>query len=231
MAIKDSELHFLFILIIGFGAFSLPLLIHDTSHLWGSDAPTSAGEGYPPGYDSPPGPPPWQSYDDEDAGAKFRHAVADGDMTQAEKLHTEALLQDPPVDLVTMAHWHGATPLFEAARGGHVAMATWLVSKGADADKVNEWGDSAANEAASMGHWDIVWYLADHGADLKRKTEHAHSTLVLSAVRHKSTDALAQLQRRGVNLDQKSWNGGTPLHEAARTGDVAVVDWCVPPSD
>ena len=37
----------------------------------------------------------------------------------------------------------------------------------------------------------------------------------------------ATKQRRGVKLTQRSWNGGTALHEAARTGDGNVVDWCV----
>ena len=206
--------------LIGFCAFSLPLLIHDTRHLW------SSPENAPMHTDSPPAPPTWHNYED-DAGQKFRHAVGDGDMPRVQEIYQESLAADPPVDLVTSEHWHGSTPLFEAARSGHLELAKWLVERGASADKSNEWGDTAANEAASMGHWDIVWFLADKGADLSRTTEHAHSTLVLSAVRHRSTDALAELQRRGVKLTQRSWNGGTALHEAARTGDGNVVDWCV----
>jgi len=76
-----------------------------------------------------------------------------------------------------------------------------------------------------MGHWDIVWYLADQGANLKRTVEHAHASLVLSAVRHRSTAALAELQRRGVDLNQKAWNNASPLHEAARMGEADIVDW------
>ena len=117
--------------------------------------------------------------------------------------------------------------LFEAARSGHIEMAKWLVSRGADPDHANEWGDSPANEAASMGHWDLVWYLADSGANLTRTTEHSHSTLLLSAVRHRSTEALAELKRRGVDLTQRQWNGATAIHEAARTGETSMVDWLV----
>ena len=120
---------------------------------------------------------------------------------------------------MTAEHWHGNTPLFEAARSGHLELCRWLVSKGADADKANEWGDTAANEAGSMGHWDIVWFLNDKGANLSPRTEHNHNTLVLSAVRHQSTDALDELQRRGLDMNARSWNGASPLHEAARTGE------------
>lgn len=44
----------------------------------------------------------------------------------------------------------------------------WLVGRGAEVDRPNEWGDAPVNEAATMGHFGIVWYLADHGANLSR---------------------------------------------------------------
>jgi len=223
MGIKDSEMHFLFMLLIGFAAFSMPLLMADAGLFTASEAPGPPESAL---YNYPPGPPVWHSYEDNDPGALFRRAVADGDLAKAEHLHEQSLNADPPVDLVTADQMYGQTPLFEAARSGHLTMARWLVAHGAQANKVNEWGDSAASEAASMGHWDIVWFLADSGADLTRKVEHAHSTLVLSAVRHKSLEALAELKRRGVDLNQRTWNGGTPLHEAARTGDAKIIEWC-----
>ena len=131
------------------------------------------------------------------------------------------------MDLVQQKHWHGSTPLFEAARSGHTDMVKWLVAKGADPDSVNEWGDSPVNEAASMGHWDVVWYLADRGANLTRTAEHAHNSLVLSAVRHRTHDALEQLLKRGVDLSARHWNGNTVLHEAARMGETPMLEWLI----
>lgn len=211
---------------IGFIAFSIPLLAHDAG-IW-----SAAGGGDAQDYAAsmPPAPPPpyYGSYHEPDDDAtKFRHAVAEGDIPTAEQLLNASLAADEPVDFVTTPHWHGSTALFEAARSGHLAMAKWLVARGADPDHANEWGDSPANEAASMGHWDLVWYLADSGANLTRTTEHSHSTLLLSAVRHRSTAALAELKRRGVDLTQRQWNGATAIHEAARTGETDVVDWLV----
>ena len=222
--LKTSELQFVLFLLIGFVAFSLPLLAHDTRHLWGG----RDFSGEHPDLDAPPGPPswPWHPYDEDDPTAKFRRFIAEGNVAATEALYKEQLEADPPLDLVTAEHWHGNTPLFEAARSGHLELCRWLVSKGADADKANEWGDTAANEAGSMGHWDIVWFLNDKGANLSPRTEHNHNTLVLSAVRHQSTDALDELQRRGLDMNARSWNGASPLHEAARTGETKVVDWC-----
>ena len=44
-----------------------------------------------------------------------------------------------------------------------------------------------------MGHFAIVWYLADHGANLSRSHDHLHTGLLLSAVRHRSVEALGKL--------------------------------------
>ena len=223
MGLTTSELQLFTLLFVGFVAFSVPLLLHDLRRGISSVSSGAAPEELPP---APP-PPYYNGFNEDDDQSKFRHAVADGNIETAERLLNASLAQDEPVDFVTTPHWHGSTALFEAARSGHLEMAKWLVSRGADPDHSNEWGDSPANEAASMGHWDLVWYLADAGADLTRQPEHAHSTLVLSAVRHRSVAALAELKRRGVNLSQRQWNGATALHEAARTGEVELLNWLV----
>jgi len=76
-----------------------------------------------------------------------------------------------------------------------------------------------------------VWFLADKGANLTRTTEHAHASLVLSAVRHRSTAALQQLKEYGVDLKHRHWNGNTVLHEAARMGEGEMVAWLLAHSD
>ena len=202
----------------GFVAFSVPLLYQDTKHMWQSPPPAAF----------PPPPPDYGSYtypDEDDKDAKFRRACTDGNIADAEEL-----LKEHGPDMVTKAHWHGNTPIFEAARAGQLPMVRWLVEHGASVDKKNEWGDAPVNEAATMGHFDIVWYLAEKGADLKaaHNTDHAgggHNALILSAVRHRSVDALAKLKEHGVDMDTKHWNGNTALHEAARSGEKDLVEW------
>jgi hypothetical protein len=82
-----------------------------------------------------------------------------------------------------------------------------------------------------MGHFDIVWFLAEKGADLKAPhKDHAgggHNALILSAVRHRSVEALQKLKDFGVDLDTRHWNGNSALHEAARSGEKELVAWLI----
>ena len=212
---SNKELQYGLALTIGFVAFSLPLLWHDTKHLIREPSNPS-----PPDYNAQNNYNSWEE-DQNTPEGKFRRAVGDGDIAAA-----TALLAAPPGDeLLAKAHWHGNTVLFEAARGGHKEMVNFLIEKGATVDVANEWGDTPVNEAGTMGHWEIVWLLADNGANLTRGQEGGHGGLVLSAIRHHSTEALSQLNARGVPMDMKHWNGNTALHEAARSGELAIVDW------
>ena len=82
-----------------------------------------------------------------------------------------------------------------------------------------------------MGHFDVVWFLAEKGADLKAPhKDHVgggHNALILSAVRHRSVEALQKLKAHGVDLDTRHWNGNSALHEAARSGEKEIVAWLV----
>ena len=46
---------------------------------------------------------------------------------------------------------------------------------------------------------------------------------VRSQVRHRSLDALRQLEARGGDMNARHWNGNTVLHEAARSGELEIV--------
>ena len=124
----------------GFVAFSVPLLYQDTKHIWQA----------PPASAFPPPPPEFPSYaypEEDDKDAKFRRACTDGNLVEA-----EAVLKEFGPEVVTKAHWHGNTPIFEAARAGQLAMVRWLVEHGAKADEKNEWGDAPVNEVRRAAH-------------------------------------------------------------------------------
>ena len=160
LSMKSEERLLALAVPIGFVAFTLPLLYSDTKHLWR------------PVPDEPPPPPPYVHHDldDDTPNGKFRQAVTSGDLTAAKDL-----IGEHGVKLVNENHWHGNTPLFEAARAGHRDVVEWLVEQGAEVDHANEWGDAPVNEAATMGHFDIVWYLAEHGANLQRTQDSMHT--------------------------------------------------------
>lgn len=93
----------------------------------------------------------------------FRMAVSTGNLEQV-----KALVEEHGTQMINTEHWHGNTPVFEAARSGQLKILEWLVESGASVDDANEWGDTPINEAASMGHFDVVWFLADRGANISR---------------------------------------------------------------
>ena len=163
------------------------------------------------------------AHDDNSPEAKFRNAASKGDIAEAAKLVTQHGEQ-----LIHSEMWHGHTPLFDAARAGKQDMVKFLTERGAVVDKVNQWGESPVSEAASMGHFNIIWYLADHGANLTREYDSSgHTGLILSAIRYESIDALVMLKNYGFSLEQRYWRGATALHEATRQGHEKVVDWLI----
>lgn len=77
----------------------------------------------------------------------LRHALDDGMMP----------------DLPNQFSW---TPLMLAAIEGNTAIAELLVSKGADLNKTNNFGDTALSLAACGGHVQLVNFLRKNGASV-----------------------------------------------------------------
>jgi len=217
-AMRPKELHALVAALGGFLAFSLPLLVHDTKHLW-----------MPPSLPTPSPDPVTSPYaadghDPDSPKSRFWRALSVGDKAEAEAVVAE----DSATDLINSKHWHGATPLFEAARSGSLELVQWLVDSGAAVDEPNDWGDTAVNEAATMGHFEIVWLLAERGASLTRHLDQHHGgSILLSALRHKSLDTLKRLHANGVPLNTVHFGANTALHEAARQGEQSICEWLV----
>ena len=131
MAGKDLDLRIMLAAIIGFVAFSMPLLIHDLGFV-------DLRPGSQQQQDALPPPPPYhyEQYNEDTPSHEFRTYIQEGKLEEAEQLFAKSMAEDPQVNLATKSHWHGSTPLFEAARSGNLAVAKWLVSKGADTQVV-----------------------------------------------------------------------------------------------
>ena len=66
---------------------------------------------------------------------------------------------------------YGNTPLHDAARYGHVDVATLLLDRGADVESKTRYiGYTAFHYAAWRGHTDVATLLLDRGADIESKT-------------------------------------------------------------
>lgn len=61
-----------------------------------------------------------------------------------------------------------ATPLIEASKSGLMDLVKFLVSKGADVNYQNEFGQSAFSESIMQKRYEISYYLLENGADYER---------------------------------------------------------------
>ncbi len=71
---------------------------------------------------------------------------------------------DTHPDLITEGRWR-STPLMEAARDGHAAIARRLLRAGARVDRRDAFGETALHWAARGGHGDFATVLLTAGAD------------------------------------------------------------------
>ena len=60
------------------------------------------------------------------------------------------------------------TPLMAASKTGNLDLVKFLVSKGADINYQNEFGQSALSASVMINKYEISYYLLQHGADYKR---------------------------------------------------------------
>lgn len=60
------------------------------------------------------------------------------------------------------------TPLIAASKANWLDMIKYLVSKGADVNYQNEYGQSALSESVMLGNYEVTYYLLLNGADYKK---------------------------------------------------------------
>ncbi|KAF9242323.1 ankyrin repeat-containing domain protein [Melanogaster broomeanus] len=170
----------------------------------------------------------------------------------------------------------GESPMFLATKHGHVLIAEYLLSRGAEVpagiDSPNSKGESPIILAIKLGHRSIVEYLLGRGAEVPADiihsvlqyhpitAEHHGQELISLILRHgwsihspssKGGSALHSLLRgpcatnlettqflvqQGCDINAPDFDGKTPLHYAARNGDVHVVRFLIdrgarPPED
>lgn len=91
------------------------------------------------------------------AGEYVSYAAATGDLATVKAFLAEGV----PVD-VRNEH-DGATPLHGAAVEGQIAVIEYLISRGANVNALNAYGDSPVQDAISMNHPEAVAVLEGHG--------------------------------------------------------------------
>jgi len=119
--------------------------------------------------------------------AELFAAVKRGDITRVESLIKKNS------DIVNSIDSKRETPLHVAAREGHEAVVTLLISRGADVNAINEYGRSALHLAAINKKLKTVEALIAAGADANNKDRNGDKPLAFATF---SGEDIANLLRR-----------------------------------
>jgi hypothetical protein len=121
----------------------------------------------------------------------------------------------------------------QAVRRGDIAELAALLSRGADVDARDKYGQTGVMLAATAGNPRVVEWLALHGADLDHTAKYGLSAVMLAALRG-HTEVVRILVAAGANLDQRGagapgFAGKTAYDLAAGRGDDATAALLAPP--
>jgi ankyrin repeat protein len=109
----------------------------------------------------------------------------------------------------------GETPLHYLAVENQLEAVKLLVEHGAELNTLNEFGDSALAEAASLGYAELVAWMMSHGALL---TVPGQSDPTLNeAARGGSAEIVKLLLAAGADVNQEDSLGQAPMHVAAES--------------
>jgi len=98
-------------------------------------------------------------------------------------------------------HSYGGTPMIWAAHDGHLEAVKMYVENGAYLDHTEKDMFTAGTLAADAGHWDVVAYLVDQGANYRIPNATGRS-IVGYAVEAGREDILAQIRRQPTPLSR-----------------------------
>ena len=100
----------------------------------------------------------------------------------------------------------GWTPIFSAARSGHLEVVKELADRGASLEATDNKGQTPISLAAKRRQWEVVKELADRGANLEA-TDNDGWTPIFSAARDGLTTQKPSkmTQKWTLNLKNRSW--------------------------
>ena len=143
----------------------------------------------------------------------FSVAIERGDLAQAREWLDAGLAPDFEGRLI-------GTGLMIGAWEGNIPMMELFVSRGADINKANAFGEQALLHAAWKGRLEAVRWLVEHGARLNR--EGREWAALHYGVFAGHAEVVSYLLARGADINALSTNGSTPLMMAARENKEAI---------
>ncbi|KAJ4443084.1 hypothetical protein ANN_04734 [Periplaneta americana] len=120
---------------------------------------------------------------------------------------------------------HGDTSLHEAVRSDQSDIVQILVNNGADINSCNKYDDTPLHVACHENNLTVVSYLLDKRADKNIRNKNGDSPLDC-AIRRGHTALVKYILGRGLGcLLSRDRDERTPLHLAAVTGDILMLDY------
>ena len=142
----------------------------------------------------------------------FRRAAREGDAVTVRSLLSEGEAADG------LPNRYNATPLHDAARGGHGEIITLLLDAGAALDGADTNGLTALSAAAEHGHLEVVRQLLSRGASV----DPLGAASALHNAAAKGHAAVVELLiEHGARVNRDGW---TSLMAAARAGYVRILE-------
>ena len=131
---------------------------------------------------------------------------------------------------VNQRDWANNTPLMYAAVRGYTNICKLLLSyytkdmiEKKMIDEHNEYGWTALMFAARNNHPETVKFLIEKGADKNYKTGVFFETVIGIAAHNGANKAIEALLEKGVSIEQKGFNGYTPLMYAVNANQANTV--------
>lgn len=151
--------------------------------------------------------------------AGLRFAICRGDLSA---VHTR--IKAAPDLLNTPCDDHGSSPLFYAARDGHVGVAACLLDAGAEVDCRNRGGYTPLYWASTNNREHIVRLLLSRGAVASARGRDGSTALMHASLEgHVGVLALLLAHHKGCELDAVDTAGRTALWRACAGGHTCAV--------
>ena len=112
------------------------------------------------------------------------------------------------------------TPLSQACTNGSAEFVDLLLKAGANPGTSIETGETPLMTCARTGSADAVRMLLVHGADVNAKEPNQNQTALMWAAAEQHTKVVQVLIEANADLQAHTKSGFTPLHFAARVGDM-----------
>ena len=114
------------------------------------------------------------------------------------------------------------SPLYIAAKCGHLQIVKYLISKGAKYDVRTSQNAIPLHVAAQEGHLPVVEFLVNVGSDIESTMDGMFTPLYIASLKgHEKV--VDYLLKKGANTEAKNSSGVTPLSIASQSGFLDIV--------